>query len=457
VDRLLQRGAVAIGRDGNLALHDCRTGIDPLVDEVDGDPGHLDPRRERLPDRVEAGEGGQQRRVDIDDATPEAGDELRAEQLHVAGERDKVGAERLDPVADRVIARRPVGVLVTWEDRSLDPGRPRPLQRPRRRLVRADPDHLDPLTTVQPVEDRLQVRPRSRGQDDDAKTAHPGIIAKVAFLENLGIEVPVVQAGLGGGLSRHELAVAVSEAGGLGTIAVIGAEAIEAELAAARKLTGRPLAVNLLLPFAEGDWFAAAAGADVVVTFWGEPERRVAGAWIHQCGSVEEAEAAHAAGADAVIVQGVEAGGHVRGTTPALELLEQVRAALPSDYPLLLAGGIAERADVEQALDAGASAAVAGTRFLLSEESRAHREYKRRLLDAEDTILTDLFGLGWPAPHRVVPNAATKRGGEPLPPLAATDDGPAGLVDDGPLYAGQAVARIAEVRPAAEIVDDLMP
>ncbi|HWM54744.1 MAG TPA: nitronate monooxygenase [Solirubrobacterales bacterium] len=280
----------------------------------------------------------------------------------------------------------------------------------------------------------------------------------MAFLENLGVETPVVQAGLGGGLSGHELAAAVSEAGGLGTIAVIGAEAIEAELAAARALTGRPLAVNLLLPFAEGDWFAAAEGADVVVTFWGDPKRSVAGAWIHQCGSVEEAKAAHAAGADAVIVQGVEAGGHVRGTTPALELLEQARAALPSDYPLFLAGGIAERRDVEEALDAGASAAVAGTRFLLSEESRAHPEYKHRLLGAGETLLTELFGAGWPAPHRVVPNAATERDDQdPLPPLAPLDDGPAALVDDGPLYAGQTVARIGEVRPAAEIVNDLTP
>ena len=73
---------------------------------------------------------------------------------------------------------------------------------------------------------------------------------------------------MGGGLSRHELAAAVSEAGGLRTIAVNGAAAIERELAP-RGLTDRPLAVNLLLPFARRDWFEAAAGADVVVTFWG--------------------------------------------------------------------------------------------------------------------------------------------------------------------------------------------
>jgi nitronate monooxygenase len=317
------------------------------------------------------------------------------------------------------------------------------------------------------------------------------------LLERLGIEAPIVQAGMGGGLSRHELAAAVSEAGGLGTIAVNGAAAIERELAAGRALTDRPIAVNVLLPFARRDWFEAAARADVVITFWGAPKQRAAGAWIHQCGSVAEARAAYAAGADAAIVQGVEAGGHVRGTVPALELLAAVREALPADFPLLLAGGIAERVDVERALDAGAAAAVAGTRFLLSEESRAHAEYRRRLLEARETILTELFGFGWPAAHRVVANAATDRwlSGDPrgpalnrainrltaptaryvpaslqtrlaraqhpgsrlLSPPGPTDDGPASLLDAGPLYAGETVARIADVRPAAEIVRDLTP
>jgi nitronate monooxygenase len=319
----------------------------------------------------------------------------------------------------------------------------------------------------------------------------------VPFLEGLGIAAPVVQAGMGGGLSRHELAAAVSEAGGLGTIAVNGAAAIERELAAARRLTARPLAVNLLLPFARRDWFAAAVGADVVVTFWGRPARRTPGVWVHQCGSVAEARAAHAAGADAVIAQGVEGGGHVRGDTPALELLERVRAALPESYPVLVAGGIADREDVQRALDRGAVAAVAGTRFLLSEESRAHPAYVQRLLGAEETVLTELFGAGWAAPHRVVANAATARwlGDDPrgprlnrafnrasalgarfmpaslqirlaraqrpasrlLTPIGPTDDGFPTLVEAGPLYAGCTVARIDDVQPAADLVRALTP
>lgn len=328
----------------------------------------------------------------------------------------------------------------------------------------------------------------------------------MSILERLGIEAPIVQAGMGGGLSRHELAAAVSEAGGLGTIAVNGAAAIRRELAAARSLTARPIAVNLLLPFARRDWFEAAAAADVVVTFWGKPKRRTGGTWIHQCGSVAEAQAAYAAGADAAILQGVEAGGHVRGALPALELLARAKAELPPDFPLLLAGGIAQRADVRRALEAAAACAVAGTRFLLSEESRAHGEYRQRLLAADTTILTDLFGMSWPAPHRVVANAATDRwlgdaaarlpeaelrrgpalnralnrlsapsaryapaaiqrhliavqrpGSRLLTPQGPTDDAPPNLLDAGPLYAGETVSRIDEIRPAAQIVADLTP
>ena len=298
-----------------------------------------------------------------------------------------------------------------------------------------------------------------------------------------------------GSIARHELAAAVSEAGGLGTIAGVRAP-IARELAAARRLTGRPLAVNLLLPFLRAGDVEEAAGADVIVTFWGNPRRLAAGTWIHQCGSVAEAKAAAAAGADAVIAQGVESGGHVRGTMPALELLERVRAAL--SIPVLVAGGIADRGDVAAALEAGAAGVVAGTRFLLSDESHAHPDYKRRCVEAEGTLLTELFGLSWPnAPHRVIPNAATRRwlsAGERGPewirvanrvsrPLALrlpdaiqrralasqrasqpflgpqppTDDGPDNLLDSGPLYAGQTVARLTNVAPAAQLVRELVP
>ncbi|HKT82804.1 MAG TPA: nitronate monooxygenase, partial [Solirubrobacterales bacterium] len=156
----------------------------------------------------------------------------------------------------------------------------------------------------------------------------------MSLIKRLGLDLPIVQAGMGGGISRHELAAAVSEAGGLGTIAVNGAAGIRREIEAARALTAAPLAVNILLPFARRDWFDAATGADVVVTFWGRPRRRTGAAWLHQCGSVAEARAAYAAGADAVIAQGVEAGGHVRGSLSALDLLERVKRGLPAGYPV---------------------------------------------------------------------------------------------------------------------------
>ena len=316
------------------------------------------------------------------------------------------------------------------------------------------------------------------------------------LLERIGIELPIIQAGMGGGTAAHELAAAVSEAGGLGTIGLVDPETLRNEITEARRLTGKPVAVNLLLPFARRAHWEVASEADVLVTFCGRPARRATPVWIHQCGSVEEALAAHAAGADAVIAQGVEAGGHVRGNVPALELLERIRVALPPSFPVLLAGGIAEAEDLRLALDAGAAAAVAGTRFLLSDECRAHHAYKERLVQGSETVLTELFGAGWPgASHRVVPNAATERwlGRDPRGPAAVRtfnrlsapfvsrlpasavrraaalqrpclpfygptspiEGDPEGIVDAAPLYAGECVARIRDVEPAAELTRKL--
>jgi nitronate monooxygenase len=315
------------------------------------------------------------------------------------------------------------------------------------------------------------------------------------FLEKVGVQLPLVQAGMGGGLAGHELAAAVAEAGGLGTIGILAPQDLSTEIDAFRALTAKPLAVNLLLPFARAAHFESAAEADVVVTFWGRPKRRTARVWIHQCGSLTEALRAHHAGADAVIAQGVEAGGHVRGTAGAVELLSRIRARLPRDYPVLSAGGIADPDDVKTHLHAGADAVVCGTRFLMTNESGAHPAYKQRLIDARETILTELFGVGWPAPHRVVPNEATRRwlaadtrgprwlrafhratapvfSRVPVPmqfrlaatqspsrpmfgPAAATVNGPPNLVEAGPLYAGESVRRINDIRPAAELVAEL--
>ena len=315
------------------------------------------------------------------------------------------------------------------------------------------------------------------------------------LLERLGVELPVVQAGMGGGVSRAELAAAVSGAGGLGTIGIEDADRMRAEIAGARERTDRPVAANLLLPFARREHWEAASTADVVVTFSGRPRRCTERPWLHQAGSVEEAQAAVTAGADGVIAQGAEAGGHVRGTVPALRLLELVRAELPDGFPVLMAGGIADAEDVRDALEAGAAAAVLGTRFVLSEEANAAPAYKQRLMESRETVVTTLFGMGWPARHRVIWNEAAERwldrdgrmprwlstlqrasapalarlslgatvrlaasqtAGRPFfGPLAPTADGPSNLLDAGALYAGESVARLHDIRPAAELVREL--
>jgi nitronate monooxygenase len=312
---------------------------------------------------------------------------------------------------------------------------------------------------------------------------------------SVSFELPVVQAGMGGGLSQHALAAAVTGAGGLGTIGMMAPRATERQIGEARERTDRPIAANVLMPLARRRHWEAASRADVVVTFWGRPRRMTGRTWVHQCGTVEEALAAQREGADGVIMQGVEAGGHVRGHEPSTVLLERALAALPGGYPVLSAGGIATPEDVRERLDAGATAAVLGTRFLMTDESRAHLAYKQRLLEARETVLTELFGMAWPAPHRVIWNEATERwlAGDRrgpawvrglnrataplaartpeamrgwllgrqsvavplLSPQAVTDDLPSRLLDVTPLYAGETVARIHDIRPAGELTREL--
>jgi NAD(P)H-dependent flavin oxidoreductase YrpB (nitropropane dioxygenase family) len=319
------------------------------------------------------------------------------------------------------------------------------------------------------------------------------------LLSRLGVERPVLQAGMGGGLATSALAVAVSDAGGLGTIGILPPDALRAEIVAARAQTSKPLAVNLIVPLARRAHWEVANEADVVVTHWEtSPKRRSARFWIHTVGTADEARAAVAAGVDAVIAQGVDAGGHTRGTVPALETLDRVLRAVGPRVPVIVAGGIATAADVQAALGAGAAAAVAGTAFLATDESGAHPAYQQRVVESEKTVLTELFGMGWPqAPHRVLPNAATDRwitddprgptgvrrlhtalsavgrlaplavqlrlarrassGALDLSPAAPVVGMPAETVDTHPLYAGETVARIARILPAATVVDDLTP
>jgi nitronate monooxygenase len=317
----------------------------------------------------------------------------------------------------------------------------------------------------------------------------------VTTIGGVSFELPIVQAGMASGLAQHELAAAVTAAGGLGTVGLMSPDAFRDQIRKAREGTPGPVAANVLLPLARRRHWEAASEADVVVTFWGRPRRMTARTWLHQCGSLEEARTAHAAGADGVIVQGVEAGGHVRGSEPALAVLEQTLRSLPAGYPVLSSGGLATAQDVRERLDAGATAVVLGTRFLMTEESRAHTAYKQRLLEARETVLTELFGLAWPAPHRVIWNDATerwlvrdrrgpawvravnrvtapiavrtpeklqvkllRRQSVALPllsPHVVTVGMPSRLLDVTPLYAGESVARIHDIRPAGELTREL--
>jgi NAD(P)H-dependent flavin oxidoreductase YrpB (nitropropane dioxygenase family) len=189
------------------------------------------------------------------------------------------------------------------------------------------------------------------------------------------------------------------------------------DFARARDLApGKPLALGLLVPFTRRAHVDAVVEAkpDAVVLMAGFAPRsvarfRAAGVYVlHQIGSYEDAERALAHQADALIAQGVEAGGHVLGDQPGESLLGEV-LAIARDKPVLRAGGIAGLEDLRQALAQGAGGVVAGTRYLLTHEALAHPGYKQRVLGAQRTLLTTLFGLGWSLKHRVVPNAATAR------------------------------------------------
>lgn len=320
------------------------------------------------------------------------------------------------------------------------------------------------------------------------------------------LDHPVVQAGMGGGLARAGLAAAVSNAGGLGTVGILpDPRSFAAELRRARELTGdRPLAANLLVPFMRKAHVEACVEArvDLVVTFAGPAPRaaarmRDAGiAVLAQVGTPEQARRALDDGADGLVAQGVEAGGHLLGVEPTLAFLARA-LDLAGGRPVLAAGGIASADATRRALDAGAAAVVAGTRFLLTEECGAHPGYKQRVLGATRTLDTLLFSAGWSDRHRVVPNAATERWcarsergpaavvalnralapavralppsvaaatlrrqrpGVPLftpaAPLAGMDER---LLEAAPLYAGTCAREITSIVPAADAVRDLSP
>lgn len=237
------------------------------------------------------------------------------------------------------------------------------------------------------------------------------------FLDRCRLDVPVAQAGMGGGIAGGRLATAVASAGGLGTIGLLPPDKLRAAIARVRnEAPGRAVAVNLLMPFARRPHvrICLQERVDIVVVAFGGTEALVrelrdAGVFVvMMVGTENQARTAVAWGSDGLIAQGREAGGHLVGTVAALNFLPRM-LPIAGGRPVLLAGGVATASDTTTALAESAAAVVAGTRFLLTEESAAHPEYQQRVLTAGRTLETRLFGLGWPARHRVVANTATRR------------------------------------------------
>ncbi|MBV8561139.1 MAG: nitronate monooxygenase, partial [Acidimicrobiia bacterium] len=188
------------------------------------------------------------------------------------------------------------------------------------------------------------------------------------FTELIGCQIPLQQAGMGV-VAGPELAAAVTRAGALG---MLGNVLPAPQLAGTLEHLPSPVGVNFLIPFVEQDAVeAAASGARLVEFFYGDPEQKLVdlvhgggalAAW--QVGDAEEARAARDAGCDVIVAQGVEAGGHVRGTIGLLPVLDGVLNAVGDTTVVVAAGGIGTAHAVKAVLAAGAHAARVGTRFV---------------------------------------------------------------------------------------------
>ncbi len=307
--------------------------------------------------------------------------------------------------------------------------------------------------------------------------------------ELLGIEHPIVQAPVA---SDPRLPAAVSNAGGLGSVALWWADDAGDWVRETAALTKRPFAGNFVLASDQHRRLdqALSAGLRIVSFLWGDPDSYVepvhdaGGLVLHTVGSAEEARRAVASGVDIIVAQGWEAGGHVWSGVATLPLVPAVVDAV-APVPVIAAGGIGDARGVAAVLALGAQAAWLGTRFLLAAEMPIHEEYRRRLLAASETDAEwypNLYEVGWPnSPHRAIHNSTAamweaagrpqpgSRPGEgeviahfpsgepivryaPAPPLVGTT----GEIEALSLWAGQSVALAKQTQPAAEIVAELV-
>ncbi|HTO42066.1 MAG TPA: nitronate monooxygenase [Rhizomicrobium sp.] len=305
----------------------------------------------------------------------------------------------------------------------------------------------------------------------------------------LGCTYPILLAGMGGP-ARSALVAAVTNAGGFGFLGMVreSPQLISEEIAKVRAQTDRDFGVNLIPAATKPDLLEAeiaaclAARVPVMALFWDlsapiVKRLRDAGVLVVcQVGSAREAEEAQEAGAQVLIAQGVEAGGHVRGTIPLNQLLPQVLAL--ADVPVIACGGIVDGKTVASVMAQGAQGAMLGTAFLATDESFSHPYHKQRIVEAKPgtTIHTDAFHVNWPrgAFVRVLPNSVTA--GEHGDPFAGnkqaignegartiwlfSTDSPlqsmTGDFEAMALYAGQGSGDITNIVPARQRMEEIV-
>jgi len=304
-----------------------------------------------------------------------------------------------------------------------------------------------------------------------------------SFTRLLGCAEPIQLAGMGN--CNRELVAAVSRAGALGMIGAVQMpkEVLVQMLASLKgEVPQGRFGVNFLAPFVDAACVdAVASQADLVEFFYDTPDESLVNR-VHdggslagwQVGSAEEARQAIDAGCDLIVAQGVEAGGHVRGTTPILALLEEITSF--ARVPVLAAGGPGGGSGLAAALNAGAAGVRIGTRFITATESAAHPQYIEALLRARaaDTVLTTEFGVGWPdAPHRVLRSCldaahrhdgdvvgSMQQGGQEVDVpkffVAWPDQTATGNVAAMCQYAGESVDSFRQRQSAADIVQDIV-
>lgn len=237
---------------------------------------------------------------------------------------------------------------------------------------------------------------------------------KTEVTELLGIEYPIIQGGMAW-VAEYHLAAAVSEAGGLGIIGASSAPAdwVREQVREAKKLTDKPFGVNIMLLNPNADEVAKVIveeGVQVVTTGAGNPEKymemwKAAGVKvIPVVASVAQAVRMERCGADAVVCEGCEAGGHI-GESTTMVLVPQVADAV--SIPVIAAGGIADGRGVAAAFMLGAKAVQVGTHFVVTEESQVHENYKERILKAKD-IDTKVTGRTTGHPVRALRNQMTR-------------------------------------------------